>query len=248
MLLIKKVYASMKIALIFYGFLRTETFSQIKELKRHDVEVYYCIPDKLDEFSTNNVTQEHINKIKEVYGNGIITTFKYDAQQFIKKSKDLNLAMINTSNLFNYRIISAINSLSMSCKLVINDNYDLFIITRVDKTNCVSNIPLIANKNLMIRTVPYIATIDIEDRFMICKSEVVKLFSQMYDNIDSIEISLFLEQILYYYLKDKEIQLENQLGIGINMTEDFKYRPEFRENCVNEYNNSDDNDDNGAHK
>ena len=144
----------MKIAFGIFGFIRIDIFKNewlkfLEIFKNKDIiiDMYICVPTILNEFDDNdNVDFEYIKKtlLKEkIINNVYIKEYIYNANTFIKKSKEYNYVFKTTDHyLYPYRILSLFSSISNLSNEIIKSNieYDFIILSRFDMLSLIKSI------------------------------------------------------------------------------------------------------------
>jgi hypothetical protein len=252
----------MNIAVCLFGFIRNESnidnithfFNKINTPELKKMTIYYSCPSKIEETDDNLFDKNHILNLFKIQENEkveIIISFRdYDKQTYIDYANDLNLPHITCLNYHSYRIISCLNSITESSKMIDNPNFNFIIFSRLDLINYILSINKIFDNNSILhntayiwRTQPYI-TYDchVEDRFFICSNECIDIVKGLISfvlkdkNIKNELQHFFSEKILgklfnshenikKYHLHNMEIS--NDINNYLRIRDSIKYSHEF---------------------
>ena len=199
----------MRIALGFYGFIRTsitkEDVINFMTLFPTDstFDVYFNFPNKLKEFDEDSFDKKKIIKeltdIFNVPNMNIIriNIYEYDSFVFINKSQQLNFpyhTYLLDKRICNYpfRIMSLHYGISNAAKLVLLENkeYDMVVLTRLDIFYAIKSmgdcIHKINKQNIFIWKAPeyhYHNTCVAEDVIFISSMYGIDILSNMYNYI-----------------------------------------------------------------
>ena len=202
----------MNIALCLFGFIRDESnigniikfFNKINTHSLKKMTIYYSCPSKIEE-TDNEFDKNYILKLFKSQENEkleIIISFRdYDKQTYINHASDLNLPYITCNNYHSYRIISFLNSISETAKIIDKSNFNFIIFSRLDMINYILSINKVFDNDVILyntayiwRTFPYISIGNtanhVEDRFFICSNECIDI----------------LKELFLFSLKNQEIQ------------------------------------------
>ena len=199
----------MNIAVCFTGFLRNiDYIENIKHISnifpnlQKSLTIYYSCPSKIEETDTEKFDKDYILSLfknQETDNIKMNISFRdYDKNMFVEKSKKLNLSYIMKTNYHSYRVISCINGISETAKLInTSDKYNFIIFTRLDIINNITSIcdifdnnSILQNETYIWRTIPYVSCEDhAEDRFFICSNECVDIIKDAYNKLEQINIA-----------------------------------------------------------
>ena len=242
----------MNIALCFIGFIRdeknihniTEFFNKINAPELKKMTVYYSCPSKIEEadnckFDKNYILDLFKNQENEKLE--IIISFRdYNKQTYVDYANELNLNHITRYNCHSYRLISFLNSISETAKMIDKNNFNFIIFSRLDIINYVLSIDKIFDNNIVLyntayiwRTYPYVSIGElanhVEDRFFICSNECIDILKDLFLSLKNENIKNILKT---------EIGSEEFLGKIFNNYENIQkyhlYNMEISNN-INEY-------------
>lgn len=258
----------MIISLCLTGFIRdekninniTKFFNQIdcSELKK--LIIYYNCPTKIEETDNNKFDKDYILnlfKIQETEKLEIILKFRdYNKQKYIDYANNLNLPHINQYNYHSYRILSFLDSISETSKIVDKTDFNFILFSRLDMINYILSINKIFDNNLILyntayiwRVCPYVSIGDlanhVEDRFFICSNDCLDIFKNLFFIIKNKNIEKYIklglgseellgkifntyEDIQKYHLYN--IELSNDLNVYMHKRHTIKYSKEFLNN------------------
>ena len=234
----------MRIAFAFYGFPRSEPNSEhllyLKNIvpKNSEIDIYYSVPNIIDEFSKDILDSNFIENFKKVFVGCLcnIIIRSYDPNKYIQKSMSLNLPFKTETRIYPFRILSLIDGISETSKMFDNSmtyvrnqrilTYDAIIITRLDLLHTITSIgsilPISDNLSYVWRTCPYSSLEHVEDRIMVGSNDLIKYLSVLYENIDFIKnlhsSEIFTEKILALYLDGTDLVKKQQIGFNIQYT------------------------------
>jgi hypothetical protein len=258
----------MNIALCLIGFIRNEKniyniikfFNNINTPELKKMTVYYNCPSKIEETDDNAFDKNYILNLFKNQENEkleIIISFRdYDKQKYIDYANELNLNHITRFNFHSFRLLSFLNSISETTKMIDNEKFNFIIFSRLDILNYILSINKIFDNNLVLynsayiwRTHPYISigenAYHVEDRFFICSNECIDILKDLFlllknENIEKYikngfgseeilgKIFNMYENIQKYHLYNMEIS--NDINQYTRQRYTIKYSKEFLNN------------------
>ena len=245
----------MKILLGFFGFIRklitVDEIINFKKLIPSNATIEVCIncPNKINEFSNDNISDETIQSLRNIFSSSDIkiadfTIFEYTPQKYVSKAKSKNFPFQTESvKLYPFRIFSLFDGISTLCQNMINQSiYDVYILTRFDLLkdihslgNCIINTN---DTNIHIwRTSPYCSITDADDRLIISSFYGIKILTQLYNFIDVLDYddtTFWTEKIMGKFLITHEDLQKNPLqDVIINLSCNIykKYSDDMNKNC-----------------
>lgn len=239
----------MKIGVVLYGFLNKidnlNNLNRIFELCNNidlELSIYYSIKTKISELYTPTMTLND-EMIQSKLTNDYIFNYElidYDPYKYIKYCDDIGMPMITSQRLYPYRILSMFDSVKSSLELV-KDNLDFMILTRIDKLNDISNIPIMQIKktdNLYLwRTSPYKKYGEAEDRIMYGNQIIISKLTDLYDEMKNYvfdDDTFYIEKIIGDFLIKRfnnNLLYQDDLNITTNINE-LKYSNEMKEEVL----------------
>lgn len=212
--------------------------------------IYYSCPCKIEETAHNFDTDFILKLFKNQENANIkvnISFRDYDKNMFILKAEELNLPHITSHNYYSHRIISCLNGFSETAKLVNNNNnYNFIIFSRLDIINDIESISEIFDNTSILkniaytwRTIPYVSSSHVEDRFFICSNECVDIIKNIYNKLVLLNIKQenFLTEIVLgiifnlYETVSKchlyKLKVSDNFHIYMRQRINTKYTPQF---------------------
>lgn len=243
----------MKVAFAFVGFIRdycfidnykqfTDKILSNIDCKVTNADVYYSSPHLLNEFDEYSLDQNYArNLIYKNCKNTCVVNFRdYNPYKYVKRCVDNKLPFISKSQTFPNRVLSFIDNISETSKLIDSSKYDLVIYTRFDVLHMFEKIGTFDLSKPNIYILRKNNSLDCEDRIFYGTSYVVDLLSHFYNDVLDTNFDVdnfYTERLLGGYLRKFESEnliLNYQKGVDLPPGSSY-YNEKYTEHTLSMY-------------
>jgi len=233
----------MKVLLQLFSFARNSNIDIVTQslnaignellINGFEYSVIINIPRYIDEFGEINNKPEELlhNSYFEKINNLLrLNLYTYHIESYIKTTKICNMKMLNSVNhLYNYRILSFLDSIRLSMILCSDFHFDINILCRIDHIHLLNinylNLKNIVNDN-KIYCINIINNIACEDKCFIIKSNHLLIYKQFFDDFKLLfntfnEVDIYPEKLIKIFISRYGIEMDYFNNV-INLTDNTK--------------------------
>jgi len=243
----------MNVAFAFVGFIRDYCFienyqqfiNKILDSINCEVtnaDVYYSSPHLLREFDEHSLDQNYVRYLiqKNCSYESVVEFRNYDPYKYVKKCIDNNLPFITKLEVFPNRVLSFIDGISETSKLIDSSKYDLVIYTRFDILHMFEKLGTFDTSKPNVYALRNNHGLDCEDRLFYGTPRLVDLLVNFYDQILNTTVDLdnfYTERLMGGYLRKYESEnfiLNYQKGVDLPPGSPY-YNEKYTEHTLSMY-------------